>query len=116
MEALGCPGAPKGGRVEKVAEKVGCGSFVGPPPGSPLQPKSTTNREEVVPRSTLENIMCKVLHKRTLGTPSNHEINSFASTKPLSSHSHLELRSNRELCPMGTLLDGLGGVGDYFGG
>ena len=35
----GLPRASQGGRVEKVAEKVVRGSFVGPPSGPPLEHK-----------------------------------------------------------------------------
>ena len=78
----GLPRFPKGGRAGKVTEKAVCGSFVGPPPRPSWEPKSTKNREKVVPRSTLENNVCKVLHKRCLGTPSNHENGSSVDTKP----------------------------------
>ena len=89
LETLGSPGAPKGGRVEKVTEKVVRGSFMGPPPGPPLEAKSTKKRETVVPRSTLENTVRKVLHRRCLATPSNLENYGFMYRKPSFSHFHL---------------------------
>ena len=67
LETLGSPWAPKGGRVGKVTEKVDRGSLMGPPLGPPLEPESTPNREKVIPRSTLENIVRKVPHKRCSG-------------------------------------------------
>ena len=72
-------GASKGGRVEKVTEKVVRGSFMGPSLGPPLEPKSNKCRKEVVLNSTSKNIVRKVLHKRCLGTSSNP-----MTTKPLS--------------------------------
>ena len=60
---------PQTGRVEKVAEKVVCGSFVGPPLGHFFDSKSSINCQKVVARTTLTNIVRKVLHKRSLGPP-----------------------------------------------
>ena len=81
LASLGSPGS-KGGRVEKGAEKVVRGSFVGPPPGPPLEAKSANNRKTFVPRSTLKNIVRKMLHKRSPRTPSNHENWSCVCTNP----------------------------------
>ena len=111
----GLPRGPEGGRVGKVTEKVVRGSFVGPPPGPPWEPKSTKNREKVVPRSTLENTVCKVLHKRCLGTPSNHENKGFVYTKPVFSNFLLDLQNNRKWCPKGTLWDAFGWFWEVLG-
>ena len=64
------------------------------PQGAPLKPKSAKSREKVVPRSTLENTVRKVLQKRCLGTPSNPHNNVFTFTKLLFSHFHLKLQNN----------------------
>ena len=108
LETLGSPGAPKGYRLEKVAEKL----FVGPswdlPRGPLWSPHRRSNEKKIVPRSTLENTVRKVLCKRSLGTPSNHENYSFAQTEFRFSHFHLELGNNRKLFQMGTLWDPFG--------
>ena len=57
------------------------GSFVGPPPRSPLESKSANNRKQVVPRSKSKNTVFKVLRKRSLGTPSNIQNNGFFFTR-----------------------------------
>ena len=69
LATLGLPGAPPGSRVEKVAEKVVRGSFVGSPLGPLSEPKLAINPKQVVARTTLKNIVRKVLHKRSLGPP-----------------------------------------------
>ena len=56
----------------------------------------------------LERTARKVLHKRCLGTPSNHENDGFVYTKPSFSHFHLELQNNRKWCPTGTPADPFG--------
>ena len=77
-------------------------SFLGPPRGVVLEAKSHINRKKVVARTILTNIVRQVLHKRFLGTPSNHENNCFAKTKPVFSSFHLYLQNDRKLFPMGT--------------
>ena len=108
LATLGSPGLPKGGTVGKVSEKAVWGSFVGPPTGFNLEPKSTQNLEKVVPRSMLENTVRKVLQKRCLGPPSNHENDGFVYTRPSFFHFHLELQIKQKRCPKGTLLDPFG--------
>ena len=76
-------GTPPGSWVEKVTKKLVRGSFVGPPRWPLLEPKSVTNRKQIVANTTLKNIVRKVLQKRAPGTPSNHENDGFAKTKPL---------------------------------
>ena len=58
-----------GSRIEKVTKKLVRGSFVGPPLGPLLEPKSVTNRKKMVAKSTLKNLARKVLQKRSPGTP-----------------------------------------------
>ena len=100
----GLPGTPRGGKVEKVVEKVVLGSS----PGTPFGSKSIKNCKEIVPRSTLERTVRRVLHKRCPGIPSKRENCGFVYTKPLFSHFHLKLRNKRKWCPMGTPLAPLG--------
>ena len=76
-------GTPQGSRVEKVTKKLVRGSFVGPPRGPLLEPKSFTNLKKIVAETTLKNIVRKVLHKRSPGTPSNHENDGVVYTKPV---------------------------------
>ena len=71
-------GTPQGSRVEKVTKKLVRGSFVGPPLGPLLEPKSVTNRKKIVAKITLKNIARKVLHKRSPKTTRNHENDGFA--------------------------------------
>ena len=71
-------GTPQWSQVEKVTKKLVRGSFVGPPLGPLLEPKSQINRKKVVARTTLKNIVRQVLHKRSLGIPFNHENYGFA--------------------------------------
>ena len=101
---LGLPRTPRGGRAEKVAEKVSFGSS----PGTPFEVQIDKELKKVVPRSTLERTVRKVLHKSCPGIPSNHGNNGFVYTKPWFSHFHLELLNNRKGCPMGTPLAPLG--------
>ena len=117
LATLGSPGVPKGGRVGKVTEKVVRGSFVGPPLGSPLEHKSTTNREKVVPRSTLENIVFKVLHKRCLRTPSDHEDDGFVIRNHrlhISTWSPKTTENGVQWVPFRTPLGGFGGPWALF--
>ena len=62
-------GTPQGSRGEKVMKKLVRGSFVGPPLGPLLEPKSVTNRKKMVAKSTLKNLARKVLQKRSPRTP-----------------------------------------------
>ena len=105
--------------MEKVTEKVVREPFVRPLPGPPLEPKSTKKREKVVPRSTLENTVLKVLHRRCLGHPPTLKI-MVSHTR---NHcSHISICGSRttpncvQWAPLWDFLDGFGNVGDDFGG
>ena len=102
---FGNPGLPSGSQRRQGGKSNREKMFVGPPWVLPWDPLWRPNRQKIekkgVPRSTLENTVRKVLHKRCLGTPSNHENDGFSYAKPLISHFHLELQNNRKWCPTG---------------
>ena len=116
METLASSSVPN--RLEKVTDKVIRGSFVVTSPGTPFGAHIDKKKKKVVPRSTLENIVRKVLHKRCLGTPSNHENDGFANTKaliftfPFGAPKLSKIVSNGY--PLGSLWVALGAVGDSF--
>lgn len=56
-----------------------------------LGTKTITNRQKVVSRSALKNVVFKVLHKRSPGTPSNPQNNTSFNKKPSFSDFHVHL-------------------------
>ena len=101
--------------MEKVAEKVVCGSSMGLPPAPPLEAKSSAqNLQKGVPRSTVKNIVRKVLHKRSLGIPSNLQNDGFGYAKLSFSHFRLNsktIQNGLQWVPYGIPL---GAVGDVW--
>ena len=91
MGTPGLPGDPPKGPSRKSDEKVGSWALPG---GVQISTKSDKNREKVAPRSALEGTSRKVLYKRHLGTPSDHENDGFVYTKPSFSQFHLEAQSD----------------------
>ena len=120
LATLGSPGLPKGGTVGKGSEKAVWGSFVGPPPGSHLEPKSTQTLEKVVPRNMFEDTVRKVLQKKCLGPPSNHENDGFVYTRPsfftFPPGASNQTKSVSKGYPFGSLWVVLGTLGHVFGG
>ena len=105
--SFGDPGRPKGPPREpsrKSNEKVSSWVLCGPSAGTPFEPKSVTNRKQIIAKTALKNIVRKVLHKRSPGNPSNHENDGFAYTKPLFSNLNLYIQIDWKLSPMGTPL------------
>ena len=93
------------------------GFYMGSPPGPPLEPRSATNRKKGIPKSTLKNIVRKVLQKRSLGILSNLD-NYGLVERNQRFRVQLDLQNNRKWCPMGTPLGPLwvllDAVGHHF--
>ena len=69
LATLGTPGDPHGSRVEKVMKKLVRGSFVGPPLGHLLEPKSVTNPKKNCCENHIEKHCAQSAAKEVPGDP-----------------------------------------------
>ena len=97
--------------MQKVFKKVLCGSFVGPPPGPPLESQSPTNRRNCSKKHVEKH--CAQSAAQEVSRDSLQPSKSCSlCTSPLCPHFHPYLQNNRKLRPMG---NPLGPLWDPFG-
>ena len=117
LDILHSPGAGKGGRVEKVAEKVVQGSFVGPAPGPPLESKSIENEKKPFRGARWKTLCAKRCARGVSGSPPTMKI-MVSLTRNRYSHistwSSKTIENGFQWVPFGIPFGGFGGCWGPF--